>query len=84
MDTQQLIQWLEGRLDRLDNKLDSLGDSASRVDVTLKQHETHIQELRAAIAPIQAHVQQARGVAWVVGAVLGVGGVLATWKGLIL
>lgn len=83
METEQLIRWLEGRLDRLDDKLDGLGVSASRVDTTLRQHEEHIQELRAAIAPIQAHVQQARGVAWVLGAVLGLGGVLATWKGLL-
>lgn len=81
MDTKYLIEWLGDRLDKLDGKMDAMATASATVKATLAEHEADIKELRADVDPLKAKMQQAQGIAWVVGVVGAAVGVFATvWQ----
>lgn len=97
MDTRDLAAWLNDRLDRLENKVDSVQSHCAQIDVTLTKQaadvehhikrtdllEYRVEQVAASIRPISEWQTRIKAIGWLVGFIATAAGILETINRLI-
>jgi hypothetical protein len=79
--TPEMSEWLKGRMDRIEDKLDSVKDHCYSIDNTLSRNtadiEKHIKRtdgLQDMVDKFSKHLTRVNGIIWFVGFVVTAGG----------
>ena len=84
MDTNEGVDLLIARLDRIESKVDVVRDRCAAIDVTLAQQaiqlthhirrtdalEARVEQVADEVRPVTEHVAKLKGAAWLIGAVV--------------
>lgn len=77
-DTRKTLDRIETKIDRLDSRLDHVDVRLAKYNKELEFHIARTNQIEDDLLPIVAHVEQIRGAAKLVGAIVATAGFVAT------